>query len=155
MRRKLGKRLAGIRGLLDRLGACLLTTDDAEAFAAAAAVDMCLLSGSADDESLAFLPPDRTASTTGARNTGDDVESAFALLQKELAARCGGTRSTSLARWGRTRGAARRGGDGGYELKGGEAGVRVRVRDHRGKTLETTCLNDIERRRCRRRRLRV
>ncbi|KAH9014671.1 hypothetical protein EDB85DRAFT_2157284 [Lactarius pseudohatsudake] len=104
----------------------LLTTDDAEAFAAAAAVDVCLLSGSADDESLAFLPPDRTASTTGARNTGDDVESAFALLQKELAARCGGTRSTSLARWGRTRGAARRGGDGGHELEGGEAGAGAR-----------------------------
>ncbi|KAH9009495.1 hypothetical protein EDB85DRAFT_2282928 [Lactarius pseudohatsudake] len=69
-----------------------------------------LLLGSSDDESRAFLPPDRTASTTGARNTGNDAEFTFALLryntapQKELAARCGGTRSTSLARWVRARG---------------------------------------------------
>ncbi|KAH9020869.1 hypothetical protein EDB85DRAFT_2278623 [Lactarius pseudohatsudake] len=74
-----------------------LTTEDAEAFAAATAADVVLLLSSAD-ESRAFLPPDRTASTTGARNTGNDAESASAplqhntALQKELAARCGGTR---------------------------------------------------------------
>ncbi|KAH9168265.1 hypothetical protein EDB89DRAFT_2245282 [Lactarius sanguifluus] len=86
MRRKLGKRLAGIHGLLDSLGAYmlfanesnvlhylhpsgLLTTEDAEAFAAAAAeADVDLLLGSTDDESRAFLPPDQTASTTGAQH---------------------------------------------------------------------------------------
>ncbi|KAH9026710.1 hypothetical protein EDB83DRAFT_2678798 [Lactarius deliciosus] len=128
MRRKLGKRIASIRGLLDRLGAYmlsaneqvapepsslelflpavlhpsssvarkhdpltvqrpalpspitsgLLTTEDVEVFAAAAAADMDLLPGLADDESRAFLPPDRTASTTGARNTEDDAKTASA-----------------------------------------------------------------------------
>ncbi|KAH9026695.1 hypothetical protein EDB83DRAFT_1924489 [Lactarius deliciosus] len=88
----------------------LLTTEDAEAFAAAAAADVDLPLGSADDESRTFLLPDRTASTTGMRNTGNDADSASALLQhktalqKELADSCGGTRSTSLVRWGRTRG---------------------------------------------------
>ncbi|KAH9033685.1 hypothetical protein EDB83DRAFT_2525376 [Lactarius deliciosus] len=87
----------------------LLTTEDAEVFAAAAAADVDLLLSWAD-ESRAFLPPDRTASTTGARNTGNGAESASALLQhnmalqKELAARCSGMRITPLARWGLFRG---------------------------------------------------
>ncbi|KAH9024736.1 hypothetical protein EDB85DRAFT_2292482 [Lactarius pseudohatsudake] len=133
MRRKLGKRLAGIGGLLDMLGAYVLSANEQvapepsrlELFlpavlhtspsvtrkpdsltvqrphylhpSPAAAADVDLLLSSAN-ESRAFLPPDRTASTTSARNTGDDVESEVALLryntalQKELAARCGGTR---------------------------------------------------------------
>ncbi|KAH9026694.1 hypothetical protein EDB83DRAFT_2678787 [Lactarius deliciosus] len=102
-----------------------LTTDDAEAFAAAAAAEVDLLLGSADGEFRTFLPPDRTASTTGVRNTGNDAESTSVLLQhntalqKELEDSYGGTRSTSLARWGTPQ-------------------VQVRVHDHRGKALETT-----------------
>ncbi|KAH9170935.1 hypothetical protein EDB89DRAFT_1975207, partial [Lactarius sanguifluus] len=52
----------------------------------AAAADLDLLLGSADDESCAFLPPDRTPSTTGARNSRGDAGLASALLQEELAA---------------------------------------------------------------------
>ncbi len=54
----------------------LLTTEDAEAAAAAAVADVLLL-GSADESDGPFLPPDRTPSTTGARTGGD----ASALLQ--------------------------------------------------------------------------
>ncbi|KAH9002491.1 hypothetical protein EDB83DRAFT_2372114 [Lactarius deliciosus] len=67
----------------------LFTTEDASS----ADVDMLL--GSAD-ESDACLPPDRTRSTTSARNTGGDAASASALLrnstalQEELAAQMAG-----------------------------------------------------------------
>ncbi|KAH9069850.1 hypothetical protein EDB83DRAFT_2371514, partial [Lactarius deliciosus] len=62
----------------------LLTTEDAETSVAAAAVDVDLLLGSAD-ESDAFLPPDRTRSTTSARNTGGDAVFASALLWNSMA----------------------------------------------------------------------
>ncbi|KAH9174129.1 hypothetical protein EDB89DRAFT_2068119 [Lactarius sanguifluus] len=134
MLRKLGKRLADIRGLLDRLDASMvsvneraipessrlepflptvsrpspsvtrkpdlptvqrlappshvtsgvLTTEGAEASAAAAAADVDLLLSSADEPGT-FLPPDRTPSTTGGRTMGD-AASASAVLQEELAA---------------------------------------------------------------------
>ncbi|KAH8995208.1 hypothetical protein EDB86DRAFT_1181058 [Lactarius hatsudake] len=130
----------------------LLTTEDAETFAAAARADVDLLLSSAD-ESRAFLPPDRTASTTGTRNTGDDAESVSTLLQhntalqKELAVRCGGTRSTFPGALEADQGALRAAEEEvGTNLKVAKQ-VRVRVHDHRGKSLGTTCLNDIERRR--------
>ncbi|KAH9069766.1 hypothetical protein EDB83DRAFT_2518104 [Lactarius deliciosus] len=47
----------------------VLTTEDAEASAAAAAADVDLLRGSADEPGI-FLPPDRTPSTTGGRSYG-------------------------------------------------------------------------------------
>ncbi|KAH8993466.1 hypothetical protein EDB92DRAFT_1944599 [Lactarius akahatsu] len=71
----------------------LTQTPDLPTDASSADVDMLL--GSAD-ESDAFLPPDRTRSTTSARNTGGDAASASALLrngtalQKELAAQMTG-----------------------------------------------------------------
>ncbi|KAH9069828.1 hypothetical protein EDB83DRAFT_2370965 [Lactarius deliciosus] len=67
----------------------LFTTEDASS----ADVDMLLSSA---DESDAFLPPDRTRSTTSARNTGGDAASVYALLrnstalQEELAAQMTG-----------------------------------------------------------------
>ncbi|KAH9166956.1 hypothetical protein EDB89DRAFT_2232634 [Lactarius sanguifluus] len=113
MPRKLGKRLADIRGLLDRLDASMLSVNERvtpepspsrtvpsyrvapvpirhpkpdlpTASAAAAAADVDLLLGSADDPGT-FLPPDRTLSTTGGRNTGGDAASASAVLQHNMA----------------------------------------------------------------------
>ncbi|KAH9016723.1 hypothetical protein EDB84DRAFT_1581934 [Lactarius hengduanensis] len=197
MRRKLGKRLAGIVGLLDRLGAYMLSaneqvapkprlelflpavrhpspsvtrkpdsltvqrpalpspitsghliTEDAEASAGAAAADVDLLLGSADDESRAFHPPDRTASTTGARDTGDNAESASALLQHNTALQ--EEPADSCGALGADQGVLRAAEEMvGANLKVAKQ-VRVRVHDHRGKALGTTCLNDIERRRRRR-----
>ncbi|KAH9174111.1 hypothetical protein EDB89DRAFT_1954936 [Lactarius sanguifluus] len=62
----------------------VLTTEDAEASAAAAAADVNLLRDSADVPGT-FLPPDRTPSTTGGRTMGD-AASASEVLQEELAA---------------------------------------------------------------------
>ncbi|KAH9168286.1 hypothetical protein EDB89DRAFT_2231941 [Lactarius sanguifluus] len=110
----------------------LLTTEDAEAFAAAAAADVDLLLGSADDESRAFLPPDRTASTTGTRDTGNDAGRSWRSDAAE--------RGALLQRAGGGQGGLR----GAEEMVGANLEVanqvRMRVHDHRGKALGTTCL---------------
>ncbi|KAH9039632.1 hypothetical protein EDB85DRAFT_2272682 [Lactarius pseudohatsudake] len=62
----------------------ILTTEDAEASAAAAAADVDLLLGSAD-EPATLLPPYRTPSMTGGCNTGGDAASASAVLQHSTA----------------------------------------------------------------------
>ncbi|KAH9069761.1 hypothetical protein EDB83DRAFT_2314139 [Lactarius deliciosus] len=63
----------------------LLDTEDAEASIAAAAADADLLLGSTDVSDGPFLPPDRTPSTAGTHNTGDDTASESALLQHSTA----------------------------------------------------------------------
>ncbi|KAH9069862.1 hypothetical protein EDB83DRAFT_2371692, partial [Lactarius deliciosus] len=73
----------------------LFTTEDASS------VDVDMLLSSAD-ESGAFLPSDRTRSTTSARNTGGDAASAPALLrnstalQEELAVQMTGQRQRNV-----------------------------------------------------------
>ncbi|KAH9016875.1 hypothetical protein EDB84DRAFT_1523181, partial [Lactarius hengduanensis] len=57
-----------------------LLTENAGASAAAAAADVDLLLGSADEPGT-FLQPDRTPFMTGGRNTGGDAASASAVLQ--------------------------------------------------------------------------
>ncbi|KAI9450306.1 hypothetical protein BJY52DRAFT_1303286 [Lactarius psammicola] len=202
---KLGKRLADIRGLLDRLDASmlsvnervapepshlepflptvprpspsvirkpdlpavqrlappshvttgLLTTEDAETSAAAvaAAADVDLLLGSADESDSLFLPPpDRTPSTTGTR-TGGDAASASALLQHSTA-----LQEELTAQLAQMAGQLRRNAEhfsgalvadqgvlrAAEEKVGANLDVmkreRVRLRDHRGKALGTTCL---------------
>ncbi|KAI9444086.1 hypothetical protein H4582DRAFT_1057837 [Lactarius indigo] len=196
---KLGKRLAEIRGLLDRLDAAmlsvnervapepprlepflptvprpspsvtrkpdlptvqrlappshvtssLLTTEDAEA---STAVDVDLLLGSAD-ESGAFLPPNRTPSTIGVRNTGGDAASSAALLQNSTA-----LQEELAAQLAQMAGQLRRNAEHFSGALAADQGVlriaeekvganldvmkreRGRLRDHRGKALGTTCL---------------
>ncbi|KAH9059508.1 hypothetical protein EDB87DRAFT_761048 [Lactarius vividus] len=127
----------------------LLTTEDTEASAAA---DVDLLLGSAD-ESAAFLPPDRTPSTIGARNTGGDAASASAMLQNSTALQ--EELATQLAQMA---GQLRRNAEHFSGALAADQGVlrvaeekvganldvmkreRLRLRDHRGKALGTTCL---------------
>ncbi|KAH9017324.1 hypothetical protein EDB85DRAFT_2155274 [Lactarius pseudohatsudake] len=161
---KLGKRLADVRRLLDRPDACMLsvnevaleperlerftptpcptltrrlTTEDAEAAAAAAAADVDLLLGLADDEPRAFVPPDRTPPTTGARNTGGE-ELAVRLAQMADQLR------RNAKHFSGTVGADKRGPRAAEEMVGADLEVakqvRVRVHDHRGKAFGTTCL---------------
>ncbi|KAH9161881.1 hypothetical protein EDB89DRAFT_2080213 [Lactarius sanguifluus] len=192
MLRQLGKRLADIRGLLDRLDASMLsvnervipessrmepflptllrpspsvtrkpdlptvqrlappshvtsgvlTTEDAEASAAAAAADVDLLRGSADEPGT-FLPPDRTPSTTGGR-TMSDAASASAVLQKELAHVVGQLRRNAEHFSPRAGG----GPEGVRRVAEEKVGVnhevmkreRERLCDRRWKALRTTCL---------------
>ncbi|KAI9437610.1 hypothetical protein H4582DRAFT_1815361 [Lactarius indigo] len=197
---KLGKRLADIRSLLDRLDASmvsvnervapepsrpeaflptvprpspsitrkpdlptvqrlappshvtssLLTDDDAEGSASAATADVDLLLGSTD-ESDALLPPPST--TGGTRNTGADAASASALLQNSTALQ--EELATQLAQMA---GQLRRNAEHFSGALAADQGVlraaeekvganldvmkreRVRLRDHRGKALGTTCL---------------
>jgi hypothetical protein len=124
----------------------LLTTEDAEASAAAAAADVDLLLGSADESDGPFLPPDRMPS-------GGDAASASALLQhstalqeelaEQLAQMAGQLRrnaehfsSALVADQGVLRAAEEKVGANLDVMKR----ERVRLRDHRGKALGTTCL---------------
>jgi len=125
-----------------------LLTEDAEAsaVAAAAAADVDLLLGSTDESDGPFLPPDRTPS-------GGDAASASALLQhgtalqEELAAQlaqmAGQLRRNAehfsgalVADQGVLRAAEEKVGANLDVMKR----ERVRLRDHRGKALGTTCL---------------
>ncbi|KAH9041494.1 hypothetical protein EDB83DRAFT_2677579 [Lactarius deliciosus] len=127
----------------------LLTTEDTEASAAA---DVDLLLGSAD-ESAAFLPPDRTPSTIGARDTGGDAASSSALLQNSTA-----LQEELAAQLVQMAGQLRRNAEHFSGALAADQGVlnvaeekvganldvmkreRLRLRDHRGKALGTTCL---------------
>ncbi|KAH9019087.1 hypothetical protein EDB85DRAFT_1873377 [Lactarius pseudohatsudake] len=129
----------------------LLTTETEDTEASAAA-DVDLLLGSAD-ESAAFLPPDRTPSTIGARDTGGDAASSSALLQNSTA-----LQEELAAQLVQMAGQLRRNAEhfsGALAADQGVLGVaeekvganldvmkreRLRLRDHRGKALGTTCL---------------
>ncbi len=124
----------------------LLTTEDAEASAAAAAADVDLLLGSADESDCTFLPPDRTPS-------GGDAASASALLQHSTA-----LQEELAAQLAQMAGQLRRNAEHFSGALAADQGVlraaeekvganldvmkqeRVRLRDHRGKALGTTCL---------------
>ncbi|KAH9026554.1 hypothetical protein EDB84DRAFT_1579764 [Lactarius hengduanensis] len=174
MRRKLGKRLTDIRGLLDRLGACMLSVNESRSFTVprpspspktrsangpttstalprhvtSPYPDVDLLLGSAD-ESRAFLPPDRTPSTTSARNTVGDAGPAPALLQKELAHLAGQVRRNAehfSGALGADQGVLRAAEEGGREPGGDEAGVGAGAGSPREDTRNDVS-DDIERHR--------
>ncbi|KAH9059028.1 hypothetical protein EDB87DRAFT_1625043 [Lactarius vividus] len=164
---KLGKRLAGIRELLDSLGACMLSDNEVapepsrlELFLPAHNLHpsrqvssplrmwrpsqpqlrrtwTCSSARPTTSPAL-FLPPDRTATTTGARNTGGR-QGAGGQMRRNAEHFSGAL--------GPDQGVLRAAEDMvGANLKVAKQ-VRLRAHDHRGKTLGTTCLNDIERRR--------
>ncbi len=126
----------------------LLTTQDTEASeaAAAAAADVDLLLGSADESDGTFLPPDRTPS-------GGDAASASVLLQHSTA-----LQEELAMQLAQMAGQLRRNAEHFSGVLAADQGVlraaeekvganldvmkreRVRLRDHRGKALGTTCL---------------
>ncbi|KAN0138397.1 hypothetical protein V8E53_003860 [Lactarius tabidus] len=126
-----------------------LTPEDTETPAAAADVD--LLLGSTDESDSTYLQPDRMPPTHG--STGGDAESASALLQNSTA-----LQEELAAQLAQMAGQLRRNAEhfsgalvadqavlGAAEEKvGANLDVmkreRVRLRDHRGKALGTTCL---------------
>ncbi|KAH9166266.1 hypothetical protein EDB89DRAFT_1910823 [Lactarius sanguifluus] len=95
--------------------------------------------GSAD-ESNAFLPPDRTRSTTNPRKTGGDAASASALLRNSTAATA--LQEEPAAQM--TGQLQRNVGHFSGALAADQGVLRVAeekwLRDHRGKALETNCL---------------
>ncbi|KAH8995246.1 hypothetical protein EDB86DRAFT_3077730 [Lactarius hatsudake] len=103
--------------------------------------DVDLLLGSAD-ESRAFFPPDRTPSTTGARNTRGDAGPASALLQEELAAQLAGQLRRNAVHFSGALGADQEALRAAEETVGANLEVMkqmwVRVHDHRGKVPGTT-----------------
>ncbi|KAH9021404.1 hypothetical protein EDB84DRAFT_1580857 [Lactarius hengduanensis] len=115
-----------------------LTTEDEEASAAAAAVDVDLFLGSTDESHGPFLPPDRTTSTTGTNNTGGDTA-----LQERLAAPLVQMAGQLRRNTERVSGALAA-GQGvlsvAEEKVGANLDVMKRERDQRGKALGTTCL---------------
>ncbi|KAH9055552.1 hypothetical protein EDB87DRAFT_1688100 [Lactarius vividus] len=108
-------------------------TEDAGASAAAAAADVDLLLGPADEPGI-FLPPDRTPSTTGGRNTGGrrGVCLSGAAGRAGCAAIAHGRPAAAACRallrhaGGGPEGVRRVAGEGGREPGGDEAGAAVR-----------------------------
>ncbi|KAH9174050.1 hypothetical protein EDB89DRAFT_2228344 [Lactarius sanguifluus] len=123
----------------------LLNTEDVEVSVAAAAADADLLLGSTDKSDRPFLPPDRTPSTAGTRDTGGDTASESALLQHSTALQV-----ELAAQPAQMAGQLRRNAEhvSGALAAGEKAGANldvtkrecVRLRDYRGKALGTTCL---------------
>ncbi|KAH9174071.1 hypothetical protein EDB89DRAFT_1954591 [Lactarius sanguifluus] len=124
----------------------ILTTEDAEASAAAATADVDLLRGSADEPGT-FMPPDGTLSTTGGRTMGD-AASASAVLQEELAAQLAhvaGQLRRNAEHFSRRAGGEPEGVRRVAEEKVGAnhevmRQERERLCDRRWKALGTTCL---------------
>ena len=124
----------------------LLTTEDAEASAAAAAADVDLLLGSADESDCTFLPPDRTPSAGDAASASTQLQHSTALqedLAAQLAQMAGQLRRNAehfsgalAADQGVLRAAEEKVGANLDVMKR----ERVRLRDHHGKALGTTCL---------------
>ena len=127
-----------------------LTTDDAEASAPenAAAADVDLLLGSADESDGPFLPPlDRTPSVGDGSSSSSALPQHGTALQEELAAQL--AQMAGQLRRNAEHFSGALAADQGV-LRGAEEKVganldvmkreRVRLRDHRGKALGTTCL---------------
>ncbi|KAH9013854.1 hypothetical protein EDB84DRAFT_1568479 [Lactarius hengduanensis] len=123
----------------------LLNAEDVEASVAADAADADLLLGSTDESDRPILPPDRTPSTTDTHNTGGDTTSEPVLLQHstalqvELAAQPAQMAGQLRLNAQHVSGALAAGEKAGANLDVMKR-ERVRLRDHRGKALGTTCL---------------
>ncbi|KAH8993501.1 hypothetical protein EDB92DRAFT_2113815 [Lactarius akahatsu] len=168
-RRKLGKRLADIHGLLNRLDASMICVNERVARELSQPETPCcalphpfpeipiyqqsnaLHHPHTSRRSEAFVEPDRTPSTTGARDMGGDAASALpqnsSVLQEEPAMRP--TQMAAQLRRNAEHFSGALAADQGV-LRAAEENVganldvmkrvRLRLQDHRGKALGTTCL---------------
>ncbi|KAH9170944.1 hypothetical protein EDB89DRAFT_2184862 [Lactarius sanguifluus] len=156
LRRKLGKRLTDIRGLLDRLDACMLSVNEQvalepsrlEPFTPTVPHPSPSVTRKSDPLTVQSLaPPSHVTSPLRMRRPPQpQLRRTGGAASPDGRPAAAERRSLLRHAGGGPGGATRRGGDGGREPGGGEAGA-ARVHDHRGKALGNDVSDDIERRR--------